>query len=141
MIFWIKKRFIFALILCLGMTQLLLPFLHTHHDGDVVHAQSKASLLHIHEIQRNALTMHLSLDDVNNLHTALVDRGFEAAFVGVDEAVPSQQDMNLDLVAILVAVICLIALSGFINHEYFANVKQAYSNRRPLSRAPPNAYK
>lgn len=142
MIFWIKKRFIVALILCLGVMQLLLPFLHAHHDGDVLHVKNKASLLHIHEIQRNDLAMHQSFDGISDIHTELVERGFEAAVVGVDHAVPSQKYMDtLDLVAILVVIICLIALSGFINHAYFANVKQAYSNRRPLSRAPPNAYK
>jgi hypothetical protein len=139
MIFWLTKRFTVALILCLGIMQLLLPFLHTHHDGDVVHAKSEMSLMHVHMMEMNASVRHLPFDTLSDIHTDLVDASFASATVSVDHAVPSQKQMGVfDFIAIVVAMITLFAAAILINYEDSFNFIQDYSNRRPLSRAPPN---
>ena len=102
----LTKRFTLALILCLGITQLLLPFIHAHYDGNIVHAESGAPLLHVHAIEVGSVVTTPSL---GNTHTQLVAGHVDSA-VNIDEVVPNQRHFDAaDFVAIFFAMIVLMA--------------------------------
>ena len=104
MITGITKRFTFALILCLGIMQLLLPFLHVHYNGNQSHEDMGAQLLHMHTVQLDSHAGHVQLDVDTEAHTHLVDRSLDSAVVNIDHAILSQKLIDaMSFVAILVA--------------------------------------
>ncbi len=137
MIGFITKRFTFTLILCLGMMQLLSPFLHAHYNNNV---QSDASLLHIHTIQIHSTAKSLSLNDVSDIHTEIVARNLDSAVVDIGQGVTNEQYFDASaVVLVFIAMISLVATFLSPHFTPLPTFKQSYSNRRPLSRGPPNA--
>lgn len=133
--FSLTKRFTLVLILCLGITQLLLPFIHAHYDGNIVHAESGAPLLHVHAIEIDSVATTLSL---GNTHTQLVAGHVDSA-VNIDEVVPNQRHFDAaNFVAIFFALIVLRATFIWSYSPVLLAFKDKHSHQRPLSHAPPS---
>jgi hypothetical protein len=137
MVGFITKRFTFTLILCLGMMQLLSPFLHAHYNNNV---QGDAYLLHIHTIQIHSAAKSLSLDGNSDIHTEIVAQNLDSAIVDIGQGVTNEQHFDASAVAVvLIAIISFIVVCTWPHYRPLPSFKQSYSNRRPLSHAPPNA--
>lgn len=137
MIGFITKRFTFTLILCLGMMQLLSPFLHAHYNNNV---QSDASLLHIHTIQIHSAAQSLSIDGMSDIHTEIVAHNLDSAIVDIGHGVTNEQHFDASaFVVVLIAIISFIVAFIWPHYRPLPSFKHSYSNRRPLSHAPPKA--
>ena len=137
MIGFITKRFTFTLILCLGMMQLLTPFLHAHYNNNV---QSDASLSCMSAIQIHSAAKSLSLNDVSDIHTEIVAQNLDSAVVDIGQGVTNQQYFDASaVVLVFIALISFVATFLWSHYRPLPTFKQSYSNRRPLSHAPPNA--
>lgn len=137
MIGFITKRFTFTLVLCLGMMQLLSPFLHAHYNSNV---QSDASLLHIHTIQIHSAARSLSIDDISDIHTEIVAPNLDSAVVDIGKGVTNEQYFDASVfLLVLIAIISFIVTFSLPHCRPLPSFKQSYSNQRPLSHGPPSA--
>jgi hypothetical protein len=137
MIGFITKRFTFTLILCLGIMQLLSPFLHAHYNSNV---QRDTSLLHIHTIQIHSATKSLSLHGFSDIHTEIVAQNLDSAVVDIGQGVNNEKHFDASaFVLVLIAIISFIVAFSLPHCRPLPTFKQSYSNRRPLSHGPPNA--
>ncbi len=139
MIFWITKRLTFVLILCLGVMQLLLPFIHAHYDSDSVHADNSAHILHIKGVQNKLLTSYPTFQPSSYESTSLVNLDVETKVLNVGEVMPRQKHYKpLVLFAVLIAMIAVVSVSSTsIPYGPTLLFKRRLRNRRSLSRAPP----
>lgn len=134
------KRFTFALILCLGIMQLLLPFLHVHYNGDQAHESVGSQVLHLHSLDVDPLSRYLPLEVEADTHTHLVDRSLDSTMVNVDQAILNQEAIDvISFSAILCGLIAFVFATWFVCPAPTFQYKQAFSYQRPLSHAPPHA--
>jgi hypothetical protein len=134
------KRFTFALILCLGIMQLLLPFLHVHYNGDQAHESVGSQVLHLHSLDVDSLSRYLPLEVEADTHTHFVDRSLDSTMVNVDQAILSQEAVDIiSFVAILISLIAFVYTTWFVSPALSLQYKQDFSYQRPLSHAPPHA--
>lgn len=134
------KRFTFALILCLGIMQLLLPFLHVHYNGDQAHESVGSQVLHLHSLDVDPLSRYLPVEVEADTHTHLVDRRLDSTMVNVDQAILNQEAIDvISFSAILFGLIAFVFATWFVRPAITFHYKQAFSYQRPLSQAPPHA--
>jgi len=134
------KRFTFALILCLGIMQLLLPFLHVHYNGDQAHETVGSQVLHLHTLDASTASSYLPVQVEADTHTHLVDRSLYSTIVNVDQAILNQEAIDvISFSAVLFGFIAFIFVTWFVRPASVFQYKQAFSYHRPLSHAPPHA--
>ncbi len=135
------KRFTFALILCLGVMQLLSPFLHVHYDGDQAHETVGSQVLHLHTLDTNKLSTYSPVQvEADTHHTHLVDRSLDSTMVNVDQAILNQEAIDvISFSIVLFGFIAFIFVTWFVRPASVFQNKQAFSYHRPLSHAPPHA--
>jgi len=134
------KRFTFALILCLGIMQLLLPFLHVHYNGDQAHETVGSQVFHLHTLDADTASTYLPVQVEADTHTHLVDRGLDSTMVNVDQAILNQEAIDvISFSAVLFGFIAFIFVTRFVRPASVFQYKQAFSYHRPLSHAPPHA--
>ncbi|MGJ8620718.1 MAG: hypothetical protein ACSHWN_10325 [Methylophilaceae bacterium] len=135
----LAKSFTFALILCLGIMQLLLPFLHVHYNGDQVHESIGSQVLHLHTVEADSVASYLPIEVKADTHTHLVDRSLDSTMVNIDQAILNQEAIDvISFSAILFGLIAFVFATWFVRPASAFQYKQSFSYQRPLSHAPPH---
>jgi hypothetical protein len=131
MITWLTRFLTFALILCIGIMQLLLPFLHAHYNSNSVHVEGGVQLVHVHAIE-------FKVDSYGNAATKLSNH-LETSVLSMDHILPNQNHLD-DLEFIPFVILTLIfgnTFICFIKCWLTRQFRQHFILTWSLTRAPP----